>query len=254
MPAALPHPRLSRRTLVVGLAGAVVLALAYVAARETPFFAVRTVEVAGASPEVDAQVRAALASAVGTSLVALDAADVEARVDAIPWVRTARADRAFPHTLSVRVRLERALAVIRDGERAWLVSETGRVLTEMEPSARARLPRIRTEPVGPLRVGRTIADGAVRTTLSVVRAIPPRFPERVLYADVAGGSATLMLPGGVELRLGPPQDAAPKLRAAAAVLAALERDEREAIVYVDVSVPEHAVVGQTLNLDVNVEG
>jgi cell division protein FtsQ len=243
MPAVQPRLRLSRRTLLVAVATGVVLALAYLAARETPLFAVRTVEVAGAPPEVEAEARAVLGRLVGTSLVAVDPTDVEARVEAIPWVRSASADRAFPHTLSVRVRLERALGVVSDGARAWLVAESGRVVAEVEPSAHPHLARIRTDPTGSLRVGSTIRSEPVRATLSVLRAVPRDFPARILEAGVEEGSATLVLRGGVELRLGTPEAGEEKLRAAAAVLRALDPEQLEGIAYVDVSVPGHTVTG-----------
>jgi cell division protein FtsQ len=243
MPTIRPSGRVSARTLVIAAAVGVGVAVVYLAARATPLFAVRTVEVAGASPAVEAEIRAALDPVVGTSLVALDSADVEERLRAVPWVRSARVDRSFPHTLAVRVRLERALAVIRDGRHAWLVAESGRVVASVEPTARARLPRIRTELAGPLRVGTTIRDADVRTALSVLRAVPARFPARVLYAEVDAGAAKLVLLGGLEVRLGRADAVERKLRAAAAVLRAVEADEREALAYVDVSVPEHAVAG-----------
>ena len=41
-------------------------------------------------------------------------------------------DRDFPHTLKVRVRLERPVAVLRRGADAWLVSASARVLQQLE--------------------------------------------------------------------------------------------------------------------------
>jgi cell division protein FtsQ len=243
IPAVRPRARFSARALVVVAAAAVAVALAYLAARETSLFALRTVDVAGASPAVETEVRAALDPIVGASLVALDAADVEARLRAVPSVRQARVDRAFPHTLSVAVRPERALAVIRDGRRAWLVAESGRVVGSIEPTGRPRLPRVRAELAAPLRVGTTIGDDGARRALSVLRAVPPRFPARVLYAQVEEETVTLVLRGGLEILLGPADAVEPKLRAAAAVVGALEPDELATLAYVDVSVPEHVVTG-----------
>lgn len=234
--------RPARRGLVVVAAAGVALALVYLAARETSLFALRAVEVAGASPAVEADARSALQPIVGTSLVALDSRDVEARLRAVPSIRAARVDRAFPHTLTVTLEPERGLAVVRDGARAWLIAESGRVVATIHPTARPHLARIRTAPDRPLRVGTTIAAGEVPAALSVLRLMPARFPARVLYVQVESGSVTLVLRGGLELRLGPPTDAEAKLRAAGAVLGALEPND-VALAYVDVSVPEHVVVG-----------
>src|SRR5262249_38274220 len=72
----------SRRSAAVGV-GILVSALgAYILARETSLFAVRSVAVEGGSPEVAAQVRHALSPVVGSSLVGLDGREVLRRVDA----------------------------------------------------------------------------------------------------------------------------------------------------------------------------
>ena len=111
--------------------GAVLVLLAgglYALARETSMFAVRAVEVVGASPALAAEVRAELRSFDGRSLVSLSGAAVEQRVDGLPAVRSSVVDRAFPHTLRIRVLPELPVAVLRRGAESWLVSARGRVI------------------------------------------------------------------------------------------------------------------------------
>ena len=74
------------------------------------------------------RIRAALRTLRGRSLVRFDRNDAARRLATVAEVADARFDRDFPHTLKVRVRLERPVAVLRRGADAWLVSATARVL------------------------------------------------------------------------------------------------------------------------------
>ena len=68
---------------------------------------------------------------VGASLVRFDRGRAARRLAAVSEVADARFDRDFPHTLKVRVRLERPVAVLRQGPDAWLVSASARVLERL---------------------------------------------------------------------------------------------------------------------------
>ena len=236
-------PRPTRRA--AALVGAVfcLLVLLYAAARETSLFAVRSVELAGAPPEVAADARDALADVQGRSLVALDAADLERRLARVPTIRSASVDRAFPNGLAVHVVPERPTAVYRDGSRAWLLGADGRVLATLKPHERAGLPRIRlAEPARP-GVGTRLAAGGARTALQVLLALPKPFPVHVLYAEVTGGAVLVVVEGGLEIRLGEATRIRRKLESAAAVLRTLPADEREALAYLDVTAPDRVVGG-----------
>ncbi len=240
----LPSPgRPGRRTVAV--AGLVVagLALLYALARVTPIFAVRAVAVEAPSRALEAETRAVLDGYAGTSLVALDAADVESRLRAVPTVRSASVDRAFPHTLVVRVEGERPLAVVRGGPAAWLVAESGRVVAAIEPGTRRRLPRLVIPVPEPLAPGETLADGRATVALGVLRALPPRLAKSALSVRVESGNVELMLRNRIEVGLGEAVEIDTKLAAAAAVLRALSSEERAGTSYIDASVPERVVVG-----------
>src|SRR5690349_17041430 len=91
----------STRSLVAGVALLLTGMAAFAIARQSSVFASRNVEVVGAQPALEKQVRDALAPLVGTSLVALDGADVRRRLAALPQIRSATYDRSFPNTLRV---------------------------------------------------------------------------------------------------------------------------------------------------------
>jgi cell division protein FtsQ len=232
------------RALAIAVCVCATLALAYVAARQTTLFSVQTIKITGAKREVKQEVRAALAAYEGQSLVAIDPADVERTLAAVPVVRSAHVDRAFPHTLKIQVQAERALAVYRDGTRAWVVSSTGRVLAAIKPNEQLELPRIKAEVTGEPKVGKTLGGTDALTALLALQAVPRRLPGKILYSQIDDTGVTLIMAGSLlEIRVGEPRELEAKLAAAVAVLNALPADEAATVGYVDVSLPERAVTG-----------
>ena len=233
----------SRRGFAAAAAAlAAACALAYLLARETPLFSVEQIELAGGSAEARREAEALLERLEGRSLVSVDGDEVERRLEALPAIRAASVDRAFPHTLAVGVEGERALAVVRTSTGASLVSVRGRVVRSVERGALPRLPRIRGARVTVYRPGAVLASDRVTPALRALAAVPPGFPARVVAARVRrGGNVFLILAGSVELRLGPATRLRPKLDAAAAVLRALGPADRRRLAYVDVALPDRVV-------------
>ena len=246
---ALARPRLpartallpSRRALVIVAVVAAVVALAYLAARTTPLFAVRTVEVKGTSPAAAAQVETAVARFLGTSLVALDGDDLIRRVESLPIVVSADYDRAFPHTLTIFVEPERPVALVGYRGTRWLVSERGRVMRPAGEGELQAYPRIELSSPHAPALGETLDSPSVVVPLRALARVDRGFPERIRLAALAGGRVTLTLAEKTEIRLGEPVDVEAKLAAAAGVLGALSAEERADLAYLDVSLPERPV-------------
>src|SRR5207302_5057471 len=118
----------SGRSILIGLALFALAIGGYVAARETSIFAMRTIEIRGGDPGLQAQVRAALAGEVGQSLMKIDGNSLGRRISPLPGVRAFQYDRAFPNTLRIVLRPEQPVLVLRSGVDAYLVSSTGRVI------------------------------------------------------------------------------------------------------------------------------
>ena len=241
----------SARSVAVGLGLIALAAGTYALARSTSAFAVEEIRVVGTTPAVARQVRAALGRDLGTSLLALDR-DLVPRLESLPDVRTAAYDRAFPHTLVVRIERELPAAVLRRGRESWLVSERGRVLRQLPRGRHPRLPRVWVAGGRPLEPGQLVRRPAVAQSMLVVRALPPDFPVAVRSVAVRNGTALLVLAGGLEVRLGAPRDVALKLAVTAAILPSLAHRAEGGPDYLDVSVPERSVSG--LNPQVGGEG
>jgi hypothetical protein len=251
------------RVLLVVVALAVAVVVAYAVARWTPLFAITTVDVEGAAPGVEGRVRATLQPLVGSSLVSLERGDVERRLAALPMVGSASYDRAFPHTLRVLVRAERAVAVLRRGADSWLLSARARLLRRLSPGAKRTLPRIWVGPETTVELGETVEGRSVRAAAAAARAARDSgFAKRVatVKSDDApashvadeqtdtlaggptergeGGGLVLVLRSGLEVRLGTARRLELKLAVARRILQAARPGPRS---YLDVTVPERSV-------------
>lgn len=221
----------------------------YAAARTTSAFAVDRIAVQGASPEVAADVGKALEPALGESLLGLDLNDLIRRAENVPMVASASFDRGFPHTLEIAVVPEVPVAVLRQGSRSWLAAAGGRVVAELDGRARPGLPRVWLKRGVDVRVGESLQGLHRRAVNAVAPLIGRPLPSAVNSVVAGRDELTLALRSGIVLRLGDPIDLAVKLEVARRVLPQLG-DLRG---YLDVSVPERPVAGETLNSQVEVE-
>ena len=237
----------SGRTLLIAFAVLGGILVALVLARETSMFGVRTIEVTGASPAIERQVRRALDHRAGDSLFALDLDAARIDVAALPSVASVAFDRAYPHTLRVTVVPERPVAVVRQGAAAFVVSERGRVIAPVDRRAHSGLARIWV--ARDLRLDRgAFVEGDLATAVGAVAPLAGvRFPSRVVSVTTTDG-LVLRLRSGLELRLGDTRNVDLKLAVAGRVLPLLP----EGSGYLDVSVPDRPVAGPP-GLDPQVE-
>lgn len=254
LPARLGAPDLARiapsgRSLLVGLALVVLAAGSYFVARETSVFAVQTVDVRGGTPLLRAQVRAALAPAVGRSLLKVDGDTVARAVTPLPGVRSFTFDRSFPHTLRVLVRQEQPAFILRrvPGKDAFLVAGSGRVIRLLPHARRSSLPRLWVTKEVHVVVGDRLGVGPtqVAAALTLLRGAP--LPGGVKDVRAGPKELTLLLQGGLELRLGDGGDLRLKLAIARKIL---RRTGAAGVAggYLDVSVPERPVLSTNSRL------
>jgi len=235
----------SGRSLAIGAALVLLGVGVYSLARESGMFAVDTIQVEGASPALAEQVRQELHRYDGRSLVTVDAGAVAERVDGLPTVRRSAVDRAFPHTLRIRVVPEVPVAVLRRGADSWLVSERGRVIAPVGLGAHRALPRIWVPSRTEIDVGTLLSDepGALAAR-SLAALVGSGFPNRVAFVRALDGQITLGLWGGLEIRLGVPVDLRLKIAIARAILPNLALPAMGGPDYLDIAVPERPVAGR----------
>ena len=231
-----------RRRALAGLVGAALAVSAgvgaYALARTSSFFALQHIEVEGAPPAVARQIRDVLEPYRGRSLVAFDSGSAARRLSVLSEVAETHFDRAFPHTLTVRVHLERPVAVLRQGAGAWLVSSSARVLRPLDRRPYPPLPRIWIPRSATVAVNSTLAGPGAAGVAAVAPLRPLAIHADVRWVRAGDSELTLVLAGGRELRLGDTTDLRLKLAIAKRILP-LTLDAR----YIDVSVPERPVAG-----------
>jgi cell division protein FtsQ len=237
-----------KRRLAV-LAGAVAMLLlpaGYWGLEHSSVFSVSQVTVSGASPRLDARVQTLVdADVAGKSLLQVNASALAGRLEALPDVRLARVDRAFPHGVDVSIVMERAAAFVRAGDARYVISADGRVLRTVT-RASAHLPRI-VLPTGAVVVtGHTVSSATMQSALSVLAGVPDRF-QRGIDARLKGvvstpGSVVALFGHGLQLRLGNTSGLALKLRIASKVLGEMGSSIRRSVAYVDVSAPARPAV------------
>jgi cell division protein FtsQ len=235
----------SGRSLAVGAALALLAGGLYGLARETSMFAVRTIQIEGAPPGLAAQVQRELHSYAGRSLVAVDAGAVAQRVDGLPAVRSSVVDRAFPHTLRVRVVPEIPVAVLRRGAGSWLVSVRGRVIAPVPRGTHRALPRIWLPSTTEIDVGAFLGDqSGVLAARSLAALVGSGFRDRIAFVRSLDGQITLGLRGGLEIRLGAPVELRLKIAIAQSILPTLAFPSQGGPDYLDIAVPERPVAGR----------
>jgi hypothetical protein len=232
----------SGRSILVGLAIFALAVAAYVGARETSVFAVRSIVVRGGTPQLRASVTQALAPEAGRSLLRVDEGDLDRRLAAVTGILSFRYDRAFPHTLRVVLRADPPVLVVRQLPSAYyLISASGRVLRPLAHPHLSHLPRLYVPHESTVRVGQVLPAGlsAAAAVLAALRGTPLTAP--VLFVTHGPHGFALELQGGLEVRLGDDGDLRLKLAIARRILrttaAATTRGG-----YLDVSVPERPVL------------
>ena len=159
-----------RRRLMLLMAGvaAVVAIAGYWGLRMSSAFDVTRVQVVGASGPLSSQVEAAVASETdGKSLLGMDAGAIRRQVEAIPFVRSARVDRAFPHTLAVHVVPYTPAAYAMIGKQVYPISADARVLADHGKVPKAA-PVVLLPDGTTLNVGQHTGDENIASALEVL--------------------------------------------------------------------------------------
>jgi cell division protein FtsQ len=252
-PGHLPRPPLRAAAVALGV-GALAVG-AYLVALETSVFTVRTIVIVGGSPQVQAEVRQALAPQVGRSLLRVSIGQIDAEVAPIPDVVSVHVNRVFPHTLHVVVRPEHGVLLVHQGNDSYVVSSLGRVMGRVFHPLRSALPRLWLKKSVPVSVGATLPlyDGRLAAA-AVVPDTLGSFRGGVREVASSPSELTLVLATGAQVRLGDIGDLGLKLTIARRILQiAAARPGASGPPYVDVSVPERPVLG-TVNTQLSGTG
>lgn len=224
-----------RLRAAVAAAGAVVVIGGCVGAAFSPLLAVRHVRVSAAAHVPAPAVLAVTGLGNHQPMVEVQAAADVSRLDALPWVESARVSKHWPSTVAVTIHERRPVAEVNVAGGVVAVDGTGRVLTPPHP-ATAGLPTLIGAPA-PGQPGTWLAgtsrrsppQGGLGTSLAVASALPAPAANRVATMSVDGhGVVTLaLMPGPTTVSLGevatPGDPAAGTVGAASSVPVSLAR-------------------------------
>jgi cell division protein FtsQ len=222
------------RFVMIGVGVLVVLAAGW-AVTASPLLDVDHIVVKGTARMTNAEVEAASQIHRGDAMVWLDGGAAVARIGALPWVRGARVEREWPGTVTITVTERTAVGWVDTGTGPALVDRTGRVL-ERVSTVPTDLPQIASPKLVP-PVGATIEPAVGAAVAGKLHGLA-RSGTRAITLSPTG--VVLGLVNGPDIRLGEPTDVMLKVRAAIAVLTALDGAP---VGYIDASVPSNPVAG-----------
>jgi len=177
--------RRARRLRVGGAVVAITLVLAACTALyNSSLFAIRTVEVVGATHVSADAVRALARVPAAATLIRFPADDVATRVAADPWIASVSVSRIFPSGMRIRVVERVPVAIVDAGARMWLIDGTGTAIATPTVDASGTVPIIADVPGLDLKAGRRTTSEPLLNAIAVLTGI-----SRTLAATVVSVSA-----------------------------------------------------------------
>ncbi len=139
-------------------------------------FRVRAVEVEGRDRASAQAILAAIGVARGTPILAVNPATAKARLEQVPWIKTASIYRRLPDTLIIALTEQQPLAFWQRGNTLTMIDRDGKPIGEPNLRAYARLPVL-------------VGDDAPANAVSVIKMLDtePQLTEQVAAAVRSGG-------------------------------------------------------------------
>jgi cell division protein FtsQ len=176
----------------------------------------------------DGDILAALGLDHARTLLSFDVAGAQARLELLPWVERASIGRVVPDGIEVRITERSPAAVLRVGERGWLIDRAGRKL-QLVPSD--LMPQL-------LHVSGAGAPEEAAALYTVLVDFPQIAGRLDVAERVSGRRWTLHLEGGLSVDLPPTSEAEALARLTRLLESGLGGARR-----IDLRVPTRAFVG-----------
>lgn len=196
-----------RRLIWVGIGvGVLLAAIAAVAVFASPIFDVRNVSVQGAvytDPEVLQRV---IDDLKGQPVLLVDATAAQKKLEAVPWVESARVATDFPHRVMIDIRERVPIVAFQGGDGQYRVIDLeGRVLDVIAGQPTDYLLVTGDHPD---TARGQFAGAPYASVAELVSSLPPEIRDVTMSVGLDAGTGTLTLllandqPGGVPVRLG----------------------------------------------------
>jgi cell division protein FtsQ len=186
------------------------------AALTSPLLGIDRVAIRGAEglPAQEAAVTRRMAALpAGTNLLRAPLGQMESKMKALPWVRTARVTWMTPHALSIRFAPREPVVVASIGGQRYEVDEAGVPIRIARPATENRMPHIEVEKAITVRAGTPMNDPALLAAIKLYHDAPsqPMVHIAKIRVDPAGNMCLNMI-DGIQVRLGQPEDLAGKMQ------------------------------------------
>lgn len=152
---------------------------------------VEAVEITGQSKGKREEVLAALGSRPGDPILGLDTHAARARVEALPWVKSATVLRLLPGTIQVSIEARAPYAIWQRGGRLSVIDHDGQVVSDLSGTEYAALPLV-------------VGDGANEKAHELLEALdrwPSIRPRMRAAIRVADRRWNIRLLNGIDIRL-----------------------------------------------------
>ena len=220
-----------RKALLYGGGGSVVVVLAAMLVLASPLVAVERVDVEGVTYADAALVDSVAESMKGVSVLTVDTETARRRLEADPWIASARISTYLPDRVLIEVQERRPAGwFLGVDNRARVVDVEGRVLAVVDGRPTDYL---WIDGVGPNLVAGSIADPAYRAAAQLALSLPTEIEPLVDHLGVTPSSeVTMTLTTGTVVNFGQPVDMRNKL---VSVVVLLRRQDPNEIISIDVS-------------------
>jgi cell division protein FtsQ len=223
--------RVGRQRLIAAAAVAAVLLAIYFALTYSPAFAVKQVEVTGASHLTSAKVVALAAVPSGATLLRLPSAEIRARLVSEPWISDATVHRVFPSTVRIDVTERRPAAVVDSDKALWLVDSSGFVIAQQSKGATSALVLVRDAVGVKPKAGTVSPSQTLANALAILEGVSPQLRSAIRAVSTPSIDETaLMTKDGVEVLVGSADELQKKDYLVRQILA----QKRGKVVFIDV--------------------
>lgn len=219
-----------RAAVAVGVIVAVVLITS--AVYRSRLFAIEAVEVTGVRMLTEESIRSRVILPEGATLLRFPSAQIEADLEADPWIGGVSLSRRLPSTLAVDIEERVPVALVDVGTVFWFVDAEGRFLGESSlESTDSVLPMIRDVPGLVPTAGALSEDGALINALQVLQGVSPELAALVRAVSAASAhETTLITEASVEVMVGEAVQLTEKSALALGIMAEQGAD----VVFIDV--------------------
>lgn len=231
------QPKRSRKGLVIGII--VVVLVAFIAAgafilTRSDLFPVTKITVSGVHHLTDQETAELAAVPEGTTLINVDAAGIEGRLESNPWILDATIERRFPDTLNLNIFEREIVAVVdvviddNDNQQTWALASDGTWLMQIpdrnSDEGKQLAPQVYEDVDAALHIssvpygsvpeaGSQCNNPNITNALAIIDGMSTELADQVKSVSAASSDSTVLtLDNGIEIAFGDSSDIRDKER------------------------------------------